>query len=79
MSTRTKGAIQSRSKLLHQPGLSSIMVVAGTTKAIHPIAAKAVREFAKAILHGNARHKAWLIMAAERFVEGKPVRKQRGL
>lgn len=31
-----------------------------------------VREFARAILHGDDEHRAWLLEAAEEFVIGNP-------
>jgi hypothetical protein len=33
----------------------------------------AVRSFARAILHGDDEHKAWLLEASERFLAGLPV------
>lgn len=32
-----------------------------------------VRDFAKAILHGDQNHRAWLLEAAEAFINGEPV------
>ena len=33
----------------------------------------AVIEFANAILHGDEKHKAWLLAAAKAFTEGKRI------
>ncbi len=38
-----------------------------------------VLEFAKAILHGDEVHRAWLLEAAEAFVSGKPLPLPRSL
>lgn len=35
--------------------------------------AAAVRDFARAIAHGDAQHRQWLREAAERFVDGLPL------
>jgi hypothetical protein len=40
--------------------------------------AEPVRAFAKAVLHGDNEHKAWLLEAAEAFIEGKPLPEPRG-
>jgi hypothetical protein len=40
--------------------------------------AEPVRVFAKAVLHGDGEHKAWLIEAAEAFIAGKPLPPPRG-
>jgi hypothetical protein len=37
-----------------------------------------VRAFAKAVLHGDDEHKAWLLEAAEAFIDRKPLPAQRG-
>lgn len=37
-----------------------------------------VRVFAKAVLHGDDEHKAWLLEAAEAFIAGKPLPPPRG-
>jgi hypothetical protein len=37
-----------------------------------------VRAFAKAVLHGDDEHKAWLLEAAEAFIDGKPLPAPRG-
>jgi hypothetical protein len=37
----------------------------------------AVMEFATAILHGDEKHRAWLIAAARDFLDGKPIRAQK--
>lgn len=34
-----------------------------------------VMEFAKAVLHGDASHRAWLIAAAEAYCDGLPIPK----
>lgn len=34
-------------------------------------AANRIRAFAKAILHGDAEHRRWLLDAAEAFIEGR--------
>jgi len=36
-------------------------------------AAQLIRSFARAILHGDEVHRAWLVEAAEAFIEGKPM------
>lgn len=38
----------------------------------------AVREFARAILHGDEQHQAWLVEAADSFVAGEPLPEPRG-
>jgi hypothetical protein len=35
-----------------------------------------IREFARAILHGDADHRQWLLDAAEAFIEGRPIPRQ---
>jgi hypothetical protein len=37
-----------------------------------------VRAFAKAVLHGDDEHKAWLLEAAEAFIAGEPLPAPRG-
>jgi hypothetical protein len=37
-----------------------------------------VRAFAKAVLHGDDEHKAWLMEAAEAFISNKPLPSPRG-
>jgi hypothetical protein len=37
-----------------------------------------VRAFAKAVLHGDDAHRAWLLEAAEAFIAGKPLPAPRG-
>lgn len=32
-----------------------------------------IREFSRAILHGDEVHRAWLLAAAEAFIDGRPV------
>ena len=32
-----------------------------------------IRQFARAILHGDNAHRAWLLEAAEKFLEGKEI------
>lgn len=32
-----------------------------------------VRAFAKAILHGDEKHRAWLLRAAEQFINHEPI------
>lgn len=39
------------------------------------IRAKAIRAFAKAVQHGDVRHRAWLLEAAECFIEGRELPK----
>lgn len=43
------------------------------THALHDAHAKGALEFARAILHGDEKHRAWLLRAAEEFAEdGQP-------
>lgn len=37
-----------------------------------------VMQFAKAILHGDEEHQAWLLEAAENFIKGKKIPERRG-
>lgn len=38
------------------------------------VTAKGVRDFARAILHGDEKHRKWLLDAAESFISGEPIR-----
>jgi hypothetical protein len=38
---------------------------------LSPKQAKAVREFAQAVLHGDDEHRAWLMEAADAFIAGR--------
>jgi hypothetical protein len=46
--------------------------------AISPSNAEPVRAFAKAVLHGDDEHKAWLLEASEAFIAGEPLPAPRG-
>jgi hypothetical protein len=45
----------------------------GTDQPTLPMAPEPVRKFAEAILHGDGVHRAWLLDAAEAFINGKPI------
>src|SRR3954468_18360273 len=58
--------------------MSQALAAADTFVSPAEDAADSVRRFARAILHGDEDHRAWLIEAAEAFIAGKQMPEPRG-
>lgn len=54
------------------PNMRALLLTEAALLIARDGSTNAVREFAKAILHGSEEHRAWLLAAAEAYIAGRP-------